>query len=104
MNVPESMTQAGLCVFFMAISLLVCSGPVIAPLLEAVFRGGRGGIGHGGGTVVGVPVHAAAFCGVVLGLYLLAVVSRHFPNSQTVIGDWRFRRLSLARTLSLQWQ
>lgn len=77
--------------FFMAVSLLVCSRPVIAPLLEALLRGGGNfsGSGHGSGTVTGLPVHVVAFCGVVLGLYLLAVVSRHFPDSRTVIGGWR---------------
>ncbi|CAM9422492.1 unnamed protein product, partial [Laminaria digitata] len=98
--------EAGLCVFFMAISLMVCSGPVIAPLLEAVFGGGRGisGTGHGGGggTVAGVPVHAVAFCGVVLGLYLLAVVSRHFPNSRTGRRSATALLLASAAVLALQ--
>ena len=91
MDARRSILQAGLCVCFMAISLFVCSRPVIAPLLVAVLTGGRStpGNGHGGGTVAGVPMHAVAFCGVVLGLYLLAVVSRHFPDSRTVIGCWR---------------
>lgn len=92
MNARRSTRQAGLCMFFMAISLLVCSRPVIAPLLGALLGGGGGGgseSGHGSGTVKGLPVHVGAFCGVFLGLYLLGVVSRHFPDSRTVIDGWR---------------
>lgn len=77
--------------FFMASALWVCSRPVVAPLLGELLggtrrRGGRSGGGGGGDS----PVYALAFCGVLLALYALAVVSRHFPDSRAVSGRaWR---------------
>lgn len=68
----------------MANALWVCSRPVIRPLLM-VLLGGGGGVGQRrNGSAVETSGHVLAFCGVILALYSLAMVSRHFPESQTV--------------------
>lgn len=70
--------QGGLCVFFMASALWVCSRPIIYPLLETLLGGGRNAPKYGS------PIHAVAFCGLGLAVYVLAMVSTHFPESRTV--------------------
>lgn len=72
--------------FFMANALWVCSRPVITPFLRAVLgAGARGGMEWGGQQSTRVStVHVAAFCGVILALYVVVMVSRHFPDSRTV--------------------
>lgn len=80
--------------FFMASALWVCSGPVISPLLGGLL----GGDGTPSNYGYGSPVHALAFCVVFLALYVLAVVSRHFPDSRTVSLSLNLN-LSLSRVL-----
>lgn len=69
--------------FFMASALYVCSRPVISPLLRELLSGG-GHVASTSASSVDSPAHSLAFCGVILALYALAVVSRHFPDSRAV--------------------
>ncbi|CBN74622.1 expressed unknown protein [Ectocarpus siliculosus] len=65
----------------MASALYICSRPVISPLLRELLSGGRH-VASASASLVDSPAHSLAFCGVVLALYALAVVSRHFPDSR----------------------
>lgn len=69
--------------FFMASALYICSRPVISPLLRKLLSGGSH-VASASASSVDSPAHSLAFCGVVLALYALAVVSRHFPDSRVV--------------------
>lgn len=70
--------------FFMASALWVSSRTVIYPLLEGLL-GGRGTpSNYGTPSSYGSSIYAAAFCGVFLAVYVLAVVSTHFPESRMV--------------------
>lgn len=75
--------KGGVCVFFMASALWVCSGPVISPLLGVLLGKSSGFAVGGSGTG---SAHVMAFCGVILGIYVLTMVSKHFPDSRTVSG------------------
>ncbi|CAN0553658.1 unnamed protein product, partial [Ectocarpus sp. 12 AP-2014] len=65
----------------MASALYICSRPVISPLLRELLSGGSH-VASASASSVDSPAHSLAFCGVVLALYALAVVSRHFPDSR----------------------
>ncbi|CAN0545448.1 unnamed protein product [Ectocarpus sp. 12 AP-2014] len=78
---PMVPLEGGLCVFFMASALYICSRPVISPLLRELLSGGSH-VASASASSVDFPAHSLAFCGVVLALYALAVVSRHFPDSR----------------------
>lgn len=84
--------------FFMASALWISSQPVIYPLLAGLLEGGGTPSNYGTPSSYGSPVHALAFCGVFLAVYVLAVVSTHFPESRTVSLT---SSLSLSLTLSL---
>lgn len=69
----------------MANALWVCSDAVITPLLRTFL--GTGGVtramvrGRGDG---GTGWQVTAFCGVLLGVYELGIVTTHFPDSEMV--------------------
>eukprot|EP00752_Nemacystus_decipiens_P003365 g3112.t1 len=80
---PMLPAEGGLCVFFMASALWVSSQTVIYPLVGGLL--GARGVSSSYGTPSGhgSTIPALAFCGVFLALYVLAVVSTHFPGSRT---------------------
>eukprot|EP00903_Cladosiphon_okamuranus_P018928 g17409.t1 len=80
---PMLPVEGGLCVFFMASALWMSSRTVIYPLLEALLGGGGAPSIYGTPSGYGPRVHALGFCGVVLAVYVLAMVSTHFPDSRT---------------------
>lgn len=77
--------QGALYVALVALALWVCARPVIAPVLSLLLEGmGDGCVGGQCGRAQVTVLLLLAFCGALLGLYMLGMVSAYFPDSQMV--------------------